>query len=242
MFDIPSGYYETLRAMSLRSGWAERGGHAIRDARTGEVKSRTVWAGKPDWARGFRYNVDEWCAIVEKAIAGKRLGRMQTLALQSMISELELDGYDTRWGRMSADEEESALDEIFGADTNPGATPRAAPALAPSRRVDPAEEEKASPALAEPARPHTPAKAREHFRERDRTPEAINDIGKSATILAMRKPKKSNDSRQKPGRPPLPGRRIVIKLPDDAIAKAKQLGNDNIAEGVREALKRVKAG
>lgn len=93
-----------------------------------------------------------------------------------------------------------------------------------------------------PARPHAPAKARKHFRERNRTPGAVNDIGKSATILAMPKPRKSNDSRQKPGRPPMPGRRIVIKLPDEAIEKAKQLGNDNIAEGVREALKRVKAG
>lgn len=236
MFDIPSGYYETLRAMSLRSGWAERGGHAIRDARTGEVKSRTVWAGKPDWARGFRYNVDEWCAIVEKAIAGKRLGRMQTLALQSMISELELDGYDTRWGRMSADEEESALDEIFGADTNPGATPRAAPALAPSRRVDPAEEEKASPALAEPARPHAPAKVRKHFRERDRTPEAINDSGKSATILAMPKPKKSINSRRGRGRPAIPGRFVVVKLEERLIQRAEKLGAGSVSAGIRKAL------
>lgn len=79
-----------------------------------------------------------------------------------------------------------------------------------------------------PARPRTPAKAREHFPELDRQHEA-------ATIYAMRKakPKRSR------GRPPLPGRFVVVKLEERLISKAEKLGG-KVTVGIREALKRVK--
>ena len=43
------------------------------------------------------------------------------------------------------------------------------------------------------------------------------------------------------GRPALPGRRVVIKLPEELIEKAEKLGG-TVAAGIREALKRSKIG
>lgn len=88
---------------------------------------------------------------------------------------------------------------------------------------------KASPARAEPARTTTPCKAPQHFPERDRT-------RGTAVIYAMRKAKPQE---KKPvGRPALPGRRVVIKLEERHIKRAAELGDKNIAAGIRKALER----
>ena len=42
------------------------------------------------------------------------------------------------------------------------------------------------------------------------------------------------------GRPLLPGRRILVKLEEPHIAIARALGNGNISEGIRAALKRIR--
>lgn len=81
-----------LRVMADCSGWLEVGGRAIRepsDYQTGgDVVGRTVWFGKPDWARGFG-NVAQIRAIVEKAIAGKRkLCKQQRLLIEAMLYEI----------------------------------------------------------------------------------------------------------------------------------------------------------
>lgn len=82
-----------LRIMAANSGWSEIGGRAIRepsDFQTGgAVIGRTVWVGKPEWARGFG-NVKAITATVEKAIAGKRkLCKQQRLLLDAMLYEIE---------------------------------------------------------------------------------------------------------------------------------------------------------
>lgn len=76
-----------------------------------------------------------------------------------------------------------------------------------------------------PARPAAPGKAPQHFPTGDRTSEA-------ATIYDMRKEK----AKRSVGRPPLPGRRVVVKLEDKQIKAAEKLGAGNIAAGIRKAL------
>lgn len=82
----------TLRSMAEHSGWIERGGLAIREASKyqtgGDVIGRTSWVGQPEWARGFGYGKAEIKAIVEKAIAGKRLGSKQKLLFRGMLEVL----------------------------------------------------------------------------------------------------------------------------------------------------------
>jgi hypothetical protein len=95
-----------------------------------------------------------------------------------------------------------------------------------------------------PARPHAPAKAREHFPELDRQPE-------TAKIYAMPKrtpvkeppareqrgvPKRTPFDKRPRGRPAMPGRRIVIKLREEQIRRAEKLGDGNVAQGIRKAL------
>ena len=46
--------------------------------------------------------------------------------------------------------------------------------------------------------------------------------------------------KRKAGRPALPGRRVVIKLPEEQIKAAAALGAGNVAEGIRVALKRAR--
>ena len=88
-----------LRDMAKRSGWAERGGQLIRKAdrnanrwektfaqgRTGEVSGRTNWVGRPEWARGIDLNPEQLSALVEKALAGKRLGPKQAAIWEHML-------------------------------------------------------------------------------------------------------------------------------------------------------------
>lgn len=82
----------TLREMAKHSGWVERGGLAIRKASKfqtgGEVIGRTSWVGQPEWARGFGYSKAEIQAIVEKRIAGKRLGKKQKLLIDVMLETM----------------------------------------------------------------------------------------------------------------------------------------------------------
>jgi hypothetical protein len=90
---IPQEAHEMLRVMADCSGWLEVGGQAIRepgDYQTGgDVIGRTVWYGKPEWARGFG-NVAEIRAIVEKAIKGTRkLCKQQRLLIEAMLYEIE---------------------------------------------------------------------------------------------------------------------------------------------------------
>lgn len=77
-----------------------------------------------------------------------------------------------------------------------------------------------------PASPAQPGKAEQHFPELDRQPKA------GAVIYAM---PKSKDKRPI-GRPPLPGRRVVIKLEEEQIKRAEKLGGGNVAAGIRKAL------
>jgi hypothetical protein len=118
MFKPPLSAHETLRLMAVNSGWLETGGRVVRNL-AGDAVGRTRWVGRPDWARGFPYSPDQLLAIVEKAIAGGRLGKMQHAILGAMLAERGFSDLDWRWGSMSEDEKESALDELFGADTRP---------------------------------------------------------------------------------------------------------------------------
>lgn len=83
---------EILRGMGERAGWAERGGQVIRrlesedessrgliGAGQGDVVGRTQWLPKDDWwpGRPGAYNEDQTRAIIEKGIAGQRLGPRQ---------------------------------------------------------------------------------------------------------------------------------------------------------------------
>ena len=45
---------------------------------------RTHWVGMPEWARGSGYDRAQIVAIVERGIAGKRLGKRQRLLFQVM--------------------------------------------------------------------------------------------------------------------------------------------------------------
>jgi len=94
-----------------------------------------------------------------------------------------------------------------------------------------AEAEKQSPAEAGPARPETPCKAPQHFPAPDRRRQ-------TATIYSMPK----NQPKRPRGRPALPGRRVVVKLEERHVKRARELGGDNIAEGIRKALTRQSSG
>ena len=180
---------------------------------------RTVWVMEK-WSKGYsRMRVTQ---IVEKAIEGKRkLGKRQAALIEAMLEELGVDELGMNWHKMSADEKDSALDEIFGADSRPGSTPQSAPAC---QAASSGKAKKASPALAEPARPAQACKPEQHFPELDRQPEAV-------VIYGMEK------NKAKLGRPPIQdGRNVVIRLQPQHIAKAKELGNGKIAAGVRRAL------
>jgi hypothetical protein len=83
--------------MARHSGWQERGGRAIREAGDyqtgGAVIGRTVWVGMPAWAQGFGMDKRTIRATVEKAIAGKPLGRQQHALIQSMLAAIaDVDG------------------------------------------------------------------------------------------------------------------------------------------------------
>jgi hypothetical protein len=89
--------------------------------------------------------------------------------------------------------------------------------------LEPAEAPR--PAEAGAVSPATPCKAPQHFPAGDRTSEA-------ATIYDMRKEK----AKRSVGRPPLPGRRVIVKLEERQIKAAEKLGAGNIAAGIRKAL------
>ena len=101
----------------------------------GDVVGRTSWVGRPDWARGFTYSPAELLAIVEKAIAGRHLGRLQRAIMDAMLEEIDFADLEWLWGRMSEDEKDSSLDALFGADTRP-ARPLPARPLVPADLAD----------------------------------------------------------------------------------------------------------
>lgn len=47
---------------------------------------------------------------------------------------------------------------------------------------------------------------------------------------------KPNEPKRKPGRPAVEGRRVLVKLSEAEIARARQLGNGKITLGIRAAL------
>lgn len=84
-----------------------------------------------------------------------------------------------------------------------------------------------------PARPRAPAKAPEHLPELDRQPEP-------ARIYTMKDHKAKTI-----GRPPIAkggAIRKLVTLDPDTISKAKKLGAGKLSAGLREAVRRVKAG
>ena len=49
----------------------------------------------------------------------------------------------------------------------------------------------------------------------------------------------SKDKPRPRGRPPVPGRKILVKLPDELIEKARALGG-SVSAGIRKALERAR--
>lgn len=90
---------------------------------------------------------------------------------------------------------------------------------------------KTGQAEAQPASPAAPCKAPQHFRELDRQPAACK-------IYTMKKSSRKTGQKLGRGRPPIPGRRVVIKLEERHIKRAMELGDSVIAEGIRKALSR----
>jgi len=90
-------------------------------------------------------------------------------------------------------------------------------------------EKKAAPSRPEAARPAEPCKALRHFPAPDRR-------RKAAVIYAMQKRQPNAKPKAPKGRPPIPGRRVVIKLEERHIKRAAELGNGNVAAGIRSAL------
>jgi hypothetical protein len=85
-----------------------------------------------------------------------------------------------------------------------------------------------------PARPAQPGKAEPHFPNVDRHAETtarIYDMAKERRELRPKRPR---------GRPAIDGRRILVKLEDKHIQRAKELAGGGpdakIAEGIRKAL------
>lgn len=90
---------------------------------------------------------------------------------------------------------------------------------------------KASPDRSEPARPAQACKPAQHFPELDRQREAG---------LEYRMPKKRPMPAVSRGRPQIPGRRVIVKLEDWQIAKARELGGGGkqaIAAGIRKLFR-----
>lgn len=100
---------------------------------------------------------------------------------------------------------------------------------------------KASPAEAEPARPAQPGKAERHLPAVNRHDEP------EAKIYDMAKARKQKETKRGPGRPAI-GKPYLIRLEEEhvkaAIRFAPKRGNGepNLAEGVRRALLKAKAG
>jgi hypothetical protein len=223
MSKLPPDVQAILRDMAADSGVKEYGGRVMRNL-AGDAVGRTVWIGQPEWCKGFGYSKAQIVAIVEKAIAGRKLGKRQALLLESMLSDIPPPELCDRWHTMRPDEKEAALDEIFGADSREESAAECAPvATGPVTGTDGEK----SPAL-RPGRPDQPGKADRHLPAPDR-----NDAQPGARIYAM---PKSKDKRPI-GRPAIPGRRVVIKLPEELIRRAERLGDGFVAAGIRRALK-----
>jgi hypothetical protein len=119
---------------------------------------------------------------VEKALAGKRLGKMQALLMDEMLAEVR------------------AMKETGQAE-------------------------------AQPVSPAPACKPEQHFPELDRQPETCR-------IYTMPKNKVKREKKQRRGRPEIPGRRVVVKLEEAHIKRASELGEGNVAAGIRQALAR----
>jgi len=86
-------------------------------------------------------------------------------------------------------------------------------------------------AEAQPVSPAPACKPEQHFPELDRQPETCR-------IYTMPKNKVKRDKKQRRGRPEIPGRRVVVKLEEAHIKRASELGDGNVAAGIRQALAR----
>jgi hypothetical protein len=178
---------DMLRVMAANSGWIERGGLAIREPSRfqtgGEVVGRTGWVGQPEWARGFGMNQPEIIATVEKALSGKRLGKLQALLLDEMMIEVR------------------ATKETGRAE-------------------------------AQPASPAAPCRVPQHFPEPDRQRGACK-------LYTMSKRQPTGKPR---GRPPIPGRMVLVKLEERDIERARELGGGGkhaMSAGVRKAIRQA---
>lgn len=82
-----------------------------------------------------------------------------------------------------------------------------------------------------PTRPATPGKAPQHFPTPDRERE-------TAVIYDMAKEKVKRPR----GRPPIEGRRTLVKLGPRHLERALELGGGKIGAGIRKALERKVRG
>lgn len=89
---IAASDYDTLRVMAAKCGVIEYGGKAMRKRSKyqtgGDVVGRTVWIGMSEWAVGLGLHKDEIVHAVEKAIAGKHLGKRQRLVVENMLDSI----------------------------------------------------------------------------------------------------------------------------------------------------------
>lgn len=83
-----------LRDLGREAGWEEFGGKLIRDPMSGEAAGRTAWIGQ-EWYRAMqqipelRSSPEGVRAVIEKAIAGDKLGAKQKRVLEYLLDEVQ---------------------------------------------------------------------------------------------------------------------------------------------------------
>jgi len=171
---VPEDTHEMLRTMAANAGHLERGGRAVgagtafdeqqgirsRSEMNAEGAWRTVFAGQPEWAKGFSATPEDVKAAVEKAIAGKPLGAKQKDIVKAMLAEVkatrenlsqaealsaEAGEVPDSWRTMTEEEKDDHLDKLFGEDTRVPAGAKTG-AEADAGAVGPASEAEAEPA------------------------------------------------------------------------------------------------
>lgn len=100
-----------LREMAAQGGWETEGGKLLRDV-DGNPKGRTAWIPNAQWwpGRPGGYNTQEVKRIVEKAIAGEKLGPKQQLLIDYMADVA--DGRVTNDGYMPRADVFEGLDHL----------------------------------------------------------------------------------------------------------------------------------
>lgn len=95
---------DELRAMSQDAGWAEQGGHLLRDAE-GKV-SRTKWIARADWfMAGMEARPDVLAQHIEDTLAGRRVPAKSRRTIEGMLEWL-----DAQRGQATLDEDASMYD------------------------------------------------------------------------------------------------------------------------------------